>query len=53
MSTLLDEVALFIDWENIRYSMLNLHGQEPDPIKMRRPGRIARIATAASTTFAA
>jgi uncharacterized LabA/DUF88 family protein len=35
MSTTLDEVALFIDWENIRYSMLNLHGQEPDPIKMR------------------
>jgi uncharacterized LabA/DUF88 family protein len=35
MSTLLDEVALFIDWENVRYSMLNLHGQEPDPIKMR------------------
>lgn len=30
-----DEVALFIDWDNIRYSMLNLHGQEPDPIKMR------------------
>lgn len=30
-----DEVALFIDWENIRYSMLNLHGQEPDPIKLR------------------
>lgn len=30
-----DEVALFIDWENVRYSMLNLHGQEPDPIKMR------------------
>lgn len=30
-----DEVALFVDWENIRYSMLNLHGQEPDPIKLR------------------
>ena len=30
-----DEVALFVDWDNIRYSMLNLHGQEPDPIKMR------------------
>ena len=30
-----DEVALFVDWENIRYSMLNLHGQEPDPLKMR------------------
>jgi uncharacterized LabA/DUF88 family protein len=30
-----DEVALFVDWENIRYSMLNLHGQEPDPVKMR------------------
>jgi hypothetical protein len=34
MSTV-DEVALFVDWENIRYSMLNLHGQEPDPIIMR------------------
>jgi uncharacterized LabA/DUF88 family protein len=34
-STPLDEVALFVDWENIRYSMLNLHGQEPDPIKLR------------------
>ncbi|MCC7107195.1 MAG: NYN domain-containing protein [Chloroflexi bacterium] len=30
-----EEVALFVDWENIRYSMLNLHGQEPDPSKMR------------------
>jgi uncharacterized LabA/DUF88 family protein len=30
-----DEVALFVDWENIRYSMLNLHGQEPDPTKLR------------------
>lgn len=30
-----DEVALFVDWDNIRYSMLNLHGQEPDPIRMR------------------
>jgi uncharacterized LabA/DUF88 family protein len=30
-----DEVALFVDWDNIRYSMLNLHGQEPDPIAMR------------------
>lgn len=30
-----DEVALFVDWENVRYSMLNLHGQEPDPIKLR------------------
>lgn len=30
-----DEVALFVDWENVRYSMLNLHGQEPDAGKMR------------------
>ena len=30
-----DEVALFVDWENVRYSMLNLHGQEPDPSKIR------------------
>jgi uncharacterized LabA/DUF88 family protein len=30
-----DDVALFVDWENIRYSMLNLHGQEPDPVKLR------------------
>src|SRR5256885_17224866 len=28
------EVALFIDFENIRYSMLNNYGQEPDPHKM-------------------
>jgi uncharacterized LabA/DUF88 family protein len=35
MSISADEVALFVDWENIRYSMLNLHGQEPDPIKLR------------------
>jgi uncharacterized LabA/DUF88 family protein len=35
MSNPADEVALFVDWENIRYSMLNLHGQEPDPIRMR------------------
>ncbi|HZS91097.1 MAG TPA: NYN domain-containing protein [Chloroflexota bacterium] len=28
------EVALFIDFENIRYSMLNNYGQEPDPHKL-------------------
>jgi len=28
------EVALFIDFENIRYSMLNNFGQEPDPHKL-------------------
>ena len=25
-----DEVAMFIDLENLRYGMLNVHGQEPD-----------------------
>lgn len=28
------EVALFIDFENIRYSLLNNYGQEPDPHKL-------------------
>ena len=28
------EVALFIDFENVRYSMLNNYGQEPDPHKL-------------------
>jgi len=25
------EVAVFIDLENLRYSLLNLYGQEPNP----------------------
>lgn len=28
------EVALFIDFENVRYSLLNNYGQEPDPHKL-------------------
>ena len=24
------EVAVFVDLENLRYSLLNLHGEEPD-----------------------
>lgn len=28
------EVALFVDFENIRYSMTKLYGQEPDPQKL-------------------
>ncbi|MEO7002742.1 MAG: NYN domain-containing protein [Ktedonobacterales bacterium] len=26
-----DEIALFIDFENIRYSLINVHHREPDP----------------------
>jgi len=33
------EVALFIDFENIRYSLLNLYGQEPDPQQLMERAR--------------
>jgi len=26
-----EDIALFIDFENIRYSMLNIQRREPDP----------------------
>ncbi len=39
------EVALFIDFENVRYGFLNTYGQEPDPhdlmAKARAYGRVA------------
>ena len=48
-----EDIALFIDFENIRYSMLNIQRREPDPqeliavafqkheIVRRGPGRAA------------
>lgn len=30
-----DEVAAFVDFENIRYSTINSYGQEPDPVAWR------------------
>jgi uncharacterized LabA/DUF88 family protein len=30
-----DEVAVFVDYENIRYSTINSYGQEPDPVAWR------------------
>lgn len=35
----MDEVAVFIDLENIRYSMLNRWHQEPDPLSWRDKAR--------------
>ena len=29
------EVAVFVDFENIRYSTINSYGREPDPITWR------------------
>lgn len=44
MSTEQDEVALFIDFDNVRYGYLNTYGQEPDPkdlmAKARQYGRV-------------
>ena len=30
-----EEVAVFVDFENIRYSTINSYGQEPDPVAWR------------------
>lgn len=44
MSTAQDEVALFIDFDNVRYGYLNTYGQEPGPqelmVKARKYGRV-------------
>ncbi len=44
MSTELDEVALFLDFDNVRYGYLNTYGREPDPqelmSKAREYGRV-------------
>jgi hypothetical protein len=33
------EVGLFVDFENIRYGLLNLFGQEPDPLSLMEKAR--------------
>ena len=33
-----EDIALFIDFENIRYSMLNIQRREPDPTGTYRCG---------------
>lgn len=44
MSTVLDEVALFLDFDNVRYGYLNTYRREPDPqdlmAKARQYGRV-------------
>ncbi|MDO8531513.1 MAG: NYN domain-containing protein [Dehalococcoidia bacterium] len=43
------EVALFIDFENIRYSMVKLYGQEPDPQKlMAKALKYGRVSVASA-----
>lgn len=48
------EVALFIDFENVRYGLLNTYGQEPDPHdlmgKARAYGRVVVAAAYADFT---
>ena len=49
-----DEVAVFIDLENLRYSLLNLHGHEPDfnalVEKARKYGRLTLMRAYADFT---
>ncbi|MFQ5341822.1 MAG: NYN domain-containing protein [Anaerolineae bacterium] len=43
------EVALFIDFENVRYGLLNTYGQEPDPHELMRKARTyGRVAVASA-----
>lgn len=43
------EVALFIDFENVRYGCLNTYGQEPDPHELMRKARAyGRVAVASA-----
>lgn len=43
------EVALFIDFENVRYGLLNTYGQEPDPHELMGKARMyGRVAVASA-----
>jgi len=45
-----DEIALFIDFENIRYSLLNVQRREPDPQELISiAGRFGTVMVARAT----
>ncbi len=44
------EVAVFVDFENIRYSTINSFGREPDPLTWRDNSGVVGAAVIAAAT---